>query len=328
MPSTLTRRRTVAALGAVSTGLLGGCLDSSDSNSDESAPTLHLTLASIGETLREQYVVDLETSRPPWDEDAFRAALNDSSFTTQGYPPFPQSQPGDPAYVQHNGTYYHLDDVVVDQEQATHPVLRLYTVEGQETPDHVAHSDLPRIDQHAVQVAYMAARARGNRGGVPWGLVQRGGYVYRQDEARAASSILDDSGPSHVSYRDTVYRVEVATETFHEAVYRPDVEPVAETDARLERILEAQLVDARLDPNSLSQAERRIVRQARHDGYEASHPFPKELDSLLRKLDERAYIDGNISKDALVDADDRSVLKYGHEYFDYRLRLASGDDAN
>lgn len=111
-------------------------------------------------------------------------------------------------------------------------------------------------------------------------------------------------------------------------LHQPDVEPVTESDARLERILEAQLVDARLNPNSLTQAERRIVQQAQHDGYEASHPFPKELDSLLRKLDERAYIDGNISKDALVDADDRSVLKYGREYFDYRLRLVPGDDAN
>lgn len=171
----------------------------------------------------------------------------------------------------------------------------------------------------------MAARARGNQGGVPWGLVQRGGSVYRETDAASESSLLGESGPTHVSYRRHIYRVETTTETFHEAVYRPDIEPVADTEAELEQVLQAQLLDSRLDPDTLSDDERTIIREARGDGYEASYPYPEALNSLLRKLDQRAYIDGNISKDGRRPQPSTDYpLKYGETYFEYRLELQDG----
>ncbi|MFW6265487.1 MAG: SAM-dependent methyltransferase, partial [Halanaeroarchaeum sp.] len=138
------------------------------------------------------------------------------------------ASPDDPAYVLHEGTYYQLGSVIVDEVSETYPVLRLFETEDTtETPvDGSENGGLPEADQHAVQIAHMAARAWGNEGGFPSGLVQRGGYVYRPETARTESELLTEDGPDYVTYRETTYAVEITREEFYEAIYRPTADPV------------------------------------------------------------------------------------------------------
>jgi len=172
----------------------------------------------------------------------------------------------------------------------------------------------------------MAARARGNVGGVPVGLVERGGYVYRREEAVEASRLLGDSGPSHVAYRGTIYAVEVARETFYEPVYRAEVEPVADSPAEMEAVLRARFVGARFERDDLSDEAQSILRDARgREGYSESHPYSSAYRSILRLLDRRMFIDGNIRKDAFSEPDRPSLVQYGDEYYEFRLRFVTND---
>ncbi|RDZ62187.1 hypothetical protein C5B90_17700 [Haloferax sp. Atlit-12N] len=328
MPSeTITRRRLVAAGSALLTTAISGCSQLRPA-SDTDARQLVLSLSPLDGPLRERYVVDLTETRPPWDEAAFNTTLDGEEYTTQHHTPFVARGDDTPTYARRNGTYYHLDSLVVGEETVTRPVLRLFEVgrpdELETVPDHVTHSSLPEVDQQAVQVAYFAARARGNTGGVPRGLVQRDGYVYRTDDTEVASDLLEEAGPSHVEYRDAVYEVEVTRETFHEAVYRADVEPVAESASEVETVLRASLLDARVTQENLSQAEREILRQATSESYGESHPYSAAFASLLKKLGHWTYLDGNVEKDAGVETDSgRRFLLYDERYFTYGLRFAS-----
>lgn len=332
MPSTEpTRRRVLAAAGTAALSLFAGCSALSEvRNAGESsgAPTLGLQLSDYGSSLRDHHVVDFEATRVDWDDDAFRAARDGTDYETPYKPPFPYARPDDPAYVRRDGTYYHLDAVVTGERSVTHPVLRLYAVDdaSDESLDPLSRADLPEIDQRAVHIAYMVARARGNEGGVPWEMVPRGGYVYHGAEARERSRLLSESEASHVRYRDAVYRIEVSNETFYEPSYRPVAEPVAETPAGMETILRSRLLDARVDPATLSEAERRVVREARGDGYDETHPFSDAYASLLKALGERAYLDGDVENDG-GDSDRirMGLLGYGERYYRYVLEL-SGDE--
>lgn len=327
MSSTNLSRRRLLGIGAA-TGLaaISGCAGRLSEASGDDATTLSFRLYDRSSTLREKYVRDLNETRAPWDEEALAAAVNGTDYTTQRRP-FPGS---DPAWAEVDGTYYRLDEVVVGEEEVTRPVLRLYEAgrtDGADAPTHVSADGLPEADRRAVQIAYMAARARGNAGGVPWGLVQRGGYVYRDAESVEGSELLADDGPGYVAYRDRVWRVEIARETFHEAVYRPDADPVANSEAGIEEALRGRLVGARIDPDSLSTAERDVFRRARGEGYTAEHPFPDAFVSVLKRLDERAYIDGNITKDAGTDGyPPRDLLRYGSAYYQYRLDLTEASE--
>ncbi|UPV73419.1 hypothetical protein M0R89_12800 [Halorussus limi] len=330
MPSTISRRRLLAATGAVGLAGSSGCLDAipGATESENAGRRLKLTLARGSETLRDSYVTDLEQSRPEWDEKAFAAALDGRTYTTRAKEPFFARD--DPTYAKRDGTYYRLGSVVVGEKEATRPVLRLRTVgrpgELDSVPDHVAQSDLPEADQRAVTIAYKAARARGNAGGVPWGLVRRGGYVYPNEEAVGASRLLGDSGPSHVAYRDKIYAVETARETFHDRVYRAEVEPVAESPAEMEAVLRARFVGARFDRSDLSDEERSLLSEARGgEGYSETHPYSSAYRSVLKRLERRAYIDGNIRKDAFSEPDRPEFLRYGETYYEFRLRFLDGE---
>ncbi|CQR52923.1 MULTISPECIES: hypothetical protein [Haloferax] len=328
MPSpTTTRRRLLATGGTLLTAALGGCSQAL-SDSETGSRQLVFSLFPFDGSLRERYVVDLAETRPPWDEDAFNTTLNGTEYTTQSRRPFPARGDDTPTYARRNGTYYHLDALVVGEETVTHPVLRLFEVgrtdKLEHVPDHVAHSSLPEVDQQAVQVAFFAARARGNTGGVPNGLVQRDGYVYRDDDAAGASDLIGERGASHVEYRDIIYEVELTRETFHEAVYRADVDPVAESAAEIETILQAAVLDARVTREELSQAEREVLRQATAEPYRESHPYSTAFESLLKKLGHWVYLDGNVEKDADVDPDlERRFLRYDDRYFSYTLRFTT-----
>lgn len=331
MPSTsFSRRRLLAAAGLIGTTALSGCTDSLPGTGSEPKPELQLFLEEIEGSLRDRYVTDLDESRPDWDEHAFRAAVAGETFTTQHRPPFPTRGGDDdpPAYAKHDGTYYRLDSVVVGEKQVTNPILRLHNVgrvsELDPVPEHTASDDLPQIDVRAVKIAYFAARARGNVGGVPWGLVQRGGYVYRDEQAARRSTLLADGSPTHVEYRDRIWKIEIVRETFHERIYRADVDPVASSPSEMETVLRAVLLDARIDPATLSSDEREIVQDAQqHSGYTATFPFPDALSSLLKRLHQRAYLDGNVRKDGRAEGSTVGHLLLGDRYFEYRIALQS-----
>ncbi|MFB6207388.1 MAG: twin-arginine translocation signal domain-containing protein [Haloglomus sp.] len=318
-----------ATLAGAGITALAGCAESLPDDGGGGNGTkreLELQLSRQDGRLRESFVEDLSETRDPRDEAAFEAALNGEAYTTQYRRPF-YSTPEDPEYVRHEGTYYRLGAVVVDEVQTTHPVLRLSSIEesgGESTPDGVAAESLPEGDRRAVRVAHMAARARGNEGGAPWGLVQRGGYVYRDEAAIEASELLADDGPDRVIYRETVYAVEMTRETFYEPVYRATAEPVAETPEQLEAILRAQFVDARFSREDRSQAARDVLREAENGGYSESHPYSDGFREVLVALHERAYLDGNIQKDAGVEDEGRRMLLYDGTYFDYRLQFTDG----
>ncbi|WP_276258833.1 hypothetical protein [Haloglomus litoreum] len=326
MDATPSRRRFLTATLAAGAAVTAGCTDALGSEGTERELELHLSREDG--PLHESFVVDLAETRSPDDEDAFAAAVNGEAYTTQYRRPF-YSTAEDPKYVEHEGTYYRLGAVVVDEVAVTRPVLRLSTVadaDAEDAPDGIAMEALPDADRRAVRVAYFAARARGNEGGAPQGLVQRGGYVYRDTDAIAASELLGSDGPDHVTHRETVYAVEVTRERFHEPVYRATAEPVAESPERLEAILRAKFVDARFSREDRSQAARDVLREAETDGYSEPHPYSDGFREVLVALHERAYLDGNIEKDAGIERGRRMVL-YDGTYFDYRLRFTGGTDA-
>jgi hypothetical protein len=337
MTEEFSRRGFLGAVAAAGTAALAGC--GSVSGDDAPERELVLSLSREDGTLRETHVVDLEATDPPWDEAAFAAARNGEEYTMQYRRPF-YADPDDPVYVLSEGTYYECGSVVVDEVTTTHPVLRLYGVDDASAPttagdtttdagtEPVSASELPESDQRAVRIAHMAARARGNVGGAPWGLVQRGGYVFRNEDAIADSELLAEDGPAQVTFRDTVYEIEVTEETFHEPVYRATVEPVADSPDRMEAILRARFVEARFTREDRSSDARDVLREAEttDGGYAETHPYSSGFEEVLRALHARAYIDGNIEKDARGRHDGRQLLRYDGTYFDYILRFRSNED--
>jgi len=315
-----TRRRFLAAGAAAGTLALSGCLDATDGE-DEDSRRLRLTLSEAPTPLRSGYVIDFEETERPRDGAAFEAALAGETYTTQHRTPF-DSRPDDPAYARHEGTYYRLGSVVVNERAVTHPVVRLSAAADAEAAEAVAADTLSERDRAVVHVAHMAARARGNEGGAPWGLIQRGGYVVRDDAAAAESRLLGDDAPSHVAYRDRVYAVAVSRERFYEPVYRATVEPVAESPERMETVLRAQFVDARLSGDDLSRGARSLLRDA-HEGYAESHPYSTAYRTVLTRLHARAYLDGDIERDAYVEDPGVGMVRYDGTYYDYRVRFVA-----
>jgi hypothetical protein len=316
-------RRDALRVGCVAVATsVAGCLGAFGTDDDDgnAGRRLRLSLSHSGGSLRERHVIDPAETRSAADGPAFRAAVEGATYTTQHRKPF-FSTADDPEYAEHDGTYYRLGSVVVDEAVETRPVLRLRETDSDDT-DAVAVEGLPEGDRAAVRVAQMAARARDDEGGVPWGLVQRGGYVYRSAAAVDASRLLADDGPDAVAYRGTEYRVDVDRERFHEPVYRATVEPVANDPEGMETVLRAALVDARIDRGALSDAAREVLRTARGEGYGERHPYSSGYRAVLRSLHERAYLDGDVEKDAFGDGDHGAgTLLYGGEYYDYRLRF-------
>jgi hypothetical protein len=320
------RRRFLATVAGGSLPAVAGCLGAlGDGGSGDGGRRLHLDLASAPTPLRSGYVVDLAETERPGDERVFAETLAGEPVTTRHRRPF-GSRPDDPRYARREGTYYRLGAVVVDEAAVSHPVVRLSAVgdvDDDDAPEAVDATDLDEFDRTAVHVAYMAARARGDEGGVPWGLVQRGGFVVRDEAAAEKSRLLADDGPDHVAYRETVYAVSVSRERFHESVYRATVDPVAETPERMEAILRAQFVDARLSPDRLSGEARALLREARGEGYAETHPYSAAYRTVLNGLHARAYLDGNVEKDAYVEDPGTGILRYDGTYYDYRLQFLS-----
>lgn len=325
-----TRRRFLSVGAAATVATITGCLGSSGST-DDTQRVLRLSVSRRDGSLRDRYVDELSETRPEWSEDAFEATLDGVAYTTQQRKPF-FSTPDDPVYAERDGTYYLLGSVVVGEASETRPVLRLRDpdTDAEATADEdgsavgVDVDQLPDGDRRAVRIAHMATRARGNEGGVPWGLVERGGYVYRRDDAVEASRLLADEGPGHVVYRDTRYAVETSRERFHEPIYRATIDPVATDSAEMEAVLRAKFTDARIGRRTISTDARDILREAQGSEYTESYPYSSGYRELLTALRERAFLDGNVSKDATTDDLGRGVFMYDDAYFEYRLRFESG----
>jgi hypothetical protein len=326
-----TRRHLLAAGATTSLLSLSGCLDalgSSDGSrggDDDGDRHLQLVLSDAPTPLRSGYVVDFAETERPRDGEAFAAALAGETYTTQYRTPF-GARPDDPKYARHEGTYYRLGSVVVDERAVTHPVVRLSSVAeagASDAPDAVDADALSEADRTAVHVAHMAARARGNEGGVPWGAVQRGGFVFRDDADAEESRLVGENAPSHVAYRGRVYEIRVSRERFHDPVYRATVEPVAESPERMETILRAQFVDARLSGDALSGQARSLLRDAQGESYEETHPYSKPYRTILTALHARAYLDGDIEKDAYVEDPGVGMVRYDGAYYRYRLRFVT-----
>jgi hypothetical protein len=314
------RRRFLSGGLAVAATAVAGCLGDLGVGGSDPKRSLVLTLFYDEGSLREKYVVDLAETRSERDEAAFAAVLDGETYTTQYRRPF-YSTPEDPTYAVRDGTYHRLGAVVVDESAEHRPVLRLREVEDSEDSDAVRADDLPESDRRAVHIAYMAARARDDQGGVPWGLVQRGGYVYRREEALEASRLLSVEGPDRVVYRETTYAVDVTPERFYEPVYRATAEPVADSPERMETILRAKFLDARFTREDLSSEAQQIIQSARGDGYAESHPYSSAYRTVLRALHAYPYLDGDVENDALPDDHAGGMIRYAGEYYDYRLRF-------
>jgi len=324
----LSRRHLLASGLAAAITASTGCLGIGTNTASEGSETeLTLSLSRVDGSLRNRYVSERGTPDERWDEQALDAALNDERYTTQHRKPFFAS-PDNPAYVGYEETYYQLGSVIVGEATETHPVLRLFETENPTARpiDGSEDGELSERDQRAVEIAHMAARARGNEGGFPSGLVQRGGYVYRSEPAREESDLLAEGGPDNVTYRDTTYAVEVSHEQFHEAVYRPTAEPVTDDPERMEAILKATFVGARISQADHSSEAQQILFEAEAEDYSETHPFSDAYEELLRALDKRAYIDGNIRKDAGVHANENEMIQFEDAYYEYVLRFTGGSD--
>jgi hypothetical protein len=319
----LSRRQLLAGGLAAGLAVSAGCLEGgNDTANGETETELALSLTRVDEPLRNRYVHERGDPDGRWDEQALEAALTDEQYTTQYRKPF-FARPDDPAYVIHEGTYYQLRSVIVDEGTETHPVLRLFEVEDTTaTPvDGSREGDLPESDRRAVYRAHLAARARDNEGGFPSGLVQRGGYVYRSEGARTESDLLAEGGPDYVTYRGITYAVEITHEQFHEPVYRPTAKPVAEDPAQMETILRATFVGARLSQADLSSEAQQILVKAEADEYSELYPFSDAYEELLRALDKRAYIDGNIGNDAGIHTTRKEMIQYADTYYEHSLQI-------
>jgi len=328
--SAISRRRFAASGLAAAMVAAAGCLGGTPgdgepgSNGADGDRVLRLSLSGLGDALRDRYVTDPEEADPNWADGAFEAVRNGTTLTTQYRKPF-FSDADDPTYARHDGAYYWLDSVVVDEVAVSRPVLRLFepAETNADSPEPTSADALPAIDRRAVEIAHYAARARGNEGGMPVGLVQRGGYVYRRDDAAAESDLLAADGPDRVTYRDTEYAVEIADEEFHEPVYRATGERVADAPERMEAILRAEFVGARISRDDLSADARDLLLEAEADEYRESHPYSEAYREVLRALHERPYIDGNVRKDAGVDSNRADLCRYDDVYYDYQLRFVS-----
>ncbi|MFB6077728.1 MAG: hypothetical protein ABEJ80_01960 [Halarchaeum sp.] len=317
MPSTRLSRRGLLAAGASATAALAGCNALRD---DDHGRRLRLSLVDGDDTLRESRVARLNETRNPDDEAALDAALAGENYTTRLRKPFG----GDDGtgYAERNGTYYALDSVVVGESTVTRPVLRLRETES-DAPDAVAAASLPAVDRDALHVAWLAARARGTVGGYPVGIVERGGYVYRGDVK--GSRLLDGDAPDAVAYRNETYAVETSRERFREPVYRANAERVADSPAGVESVLRARFLDAAVARESLSERARAILRTARRSGgYEETRPYSDAYAEVLRALDARPYLDGNVEKDAGVHTGVR-LVRYDDRYYRCRLRFLGSD---
>lgn len=320
--SPLSRRSVLGSVATVGTAALAGCTDSLlASDGSANALSYELSLDRIDGSLADRVLWEPADADHPWDRarnDAVRAAAAGERPTTYGYEHVPDDE-----YVVHDGTYYALDVVTTGLERIERPVLTL-SWEGRldevtDPPAYVRHEDLPGLDRHAVKPAYFAARAREFDGGAPWDVIEEGGYVYRHLE-RGTSELAPAPDHEYVAFNDTLLGVSVEQRTLAEPAFTGVRIPVADSREAFARAVDAEFVDARIDADELSEAERLILARERH---EETSPLSEEFRSVIERLGLRRLLDAD--PDRVPESENGQHLAYDGSHYRYGLYVNPSD---
>ncbi|GGO01604.1 hypothetical protein [Haloarcula pellucida] len=316
MPST-TRR---AFLGAAATGLTGlaGC-----DSLGENDPTVELTLHV--DRLDRPLAATLLWTPPERAADhpvqrtrrrAVAAAVDGERVSTYGYGVVPDGE-----YVEHDGRYYLLHDVITGSERIERSVLRLSwvgRVDSEETPEGTPREALPEYDQNAVMPAFFAARAEEHGGGAPWDFIEQGGFVYRHlDEVE--SELAPDPEHEYVAVHGTVLKVTVAQETLVEPEHTGFATEVADSAAAFDDVADAATVERRLAPDDLGPDVRDLFERVRGlERYSETMPLSDTFESLVETLRMRDALDCT-PENCRPRMYETEYLAYDGEYYDCAL---------
>ncbi|WP_436907557.1 hypothetical protein [Halosimplex marinum] len=320
MPSP-SRREFLAAAGVAAGTVLAGC-GAVEGLSGERQLTYTLDAGRIGTSLAPLALWEPPGDPRPWTADYAAnvdAAVAGERPTTYGYPPIPDGE-----YVERDGTYYRLSVVTTGLERTERPVLRLKWVgrldELDDPPGRVRYPALTRLDRRAVKIAYLAARHREMGGSPPGNVAEAGGYVYRRGYDGPSSGLAPDPLHDYVEYNGTVLEVAVERREFAEPARTGVAIPVADSEAGFERALDGELVDARLDPDSLSEDQRLMLYR---DGYEETTPLSEGYRELLADLGLADALDA--AGEPPPSAENGLFLALGEEYYRYGLYVNTAD---
>ncbi|ELZ27732.1 hypothetical protein C475_07420 [Halosimplex carlsbadense 2-9-1] len=319
--TSLPRREFLAAAGAAAGTALSGCA-AVEGLSGEQQLTYTLDADRVGTSLAPLALWEPPEEPRSWTADYaanVEAAVAGERPTTHGYRPVPDGE-----YVERDGTYYRLSVVTTGLERIERPVLRLKWVgrldELEDPPERVRFPALTRLDQRAVKIAYVAARHRQMGGTAPGGVVEAGGYVYRRGYEGSQSGLAPDPLHDHVEYNGTVLEVSVERRTFAEPARTGVATPVADSEAGFERALDGEMVDARLDPETLSEDQRLMLSR---DSYEETTPLSEGYRELLADLGLSDLL--NVGTEADSRAENGLYLALGEEYYRYGLYVNPAD---
>ncbi|QPV61800.1 hypothetical protein I7X12_13700 [Halosimplex litoreum] len=322
MPSrSPSRREFLAAAGLAAGTSLAGCA-AVEGLSGEQQLTYTLDTDRIGTSLAPLALWEPPEEPRPWTADYAAnvdAAVAGERPTTHGYRPIPDGE-----YVERDDTYYRLAVVTTGLERIERPVLRLEWVgrldELDDPPGRVRLPALTRLDQRAVKIAYVAARHREVGGTAPGGAVEAGGYVYRRGYEGPQSAFAPDPLHEHVEFNGTVLEVSVERREFAEPARTGVAIPVADSEAGFERALDGEMVDARLDPETLSEDQRPMLYR---DGYEETTPLSEDYRELIADLGLGDLLD--VGTETGSRAENGLHLALGEEYYRYGLYVNPAD---
>ncbi|WP_436925819.1 hypothetical protein [Halosimplex amylolyticum] len=320
MPSR-SRRAFLAAAGVAGAGALAGCAGV-DALSGDAKLTYTLNADRLDASLAELALWEPPEEPRPWTADyaeTVDAAVAGERPTTHGYPPVPDGE-----YVERDGTYYRLSVVTTDLKRIERPVLTLEWVgkldDLDDPPERVRLPALTRIDRRAVKIAYVAARHRQMGGTAPGDVVEEGGYVYRRGYEGPHSALAPDPIHDYVEFSGAVLAVSVEGRELAEPAYTGVAIPVADSEAQFERALDGDTVDARLEPEALSDDQRLMLYR---DQYEETTPLSDDYRALLTDLGLGDRLDAP-AEDA-PEAENGLRLALGEEYYRYGLYVNPAD---
>ena len=312
----ITRRTLLTAL-AAGPAALAGC--QSVPGGDAQTPTYALDLDEVGQSLAQHMLWKPPEGDAPWNRvgrDAWRTATGGGDYVTYGFAPV-----NDGEYTVRDGTYYQLRTTVTGQRSMERPVLRLDWVgridELADPPEAVDYGSLPPLDRRAVEAAFFAARARETGGGASWKFTERGGYVYRLLDV-GRSRLVPDPAHEFVAFEGVVLRVKTTTETVPEAEYVTTAREVADSRTAFAEVVDAALVDARIQSAELSQEARAVMAEAAGPGaYRETVPLSNEFEEVLRALELQGYLSTTTAE--CPTGESGRYLAFDGQYYTYAL---------
>ena len=310
-------RRTLLTALAAGPAALAGC-QSVPGGTTETL-TYALDVDEISQSLAQHVLWKPPTDDAPWGQirrDAWRTATGGGSYVTYGYAPVDDGE-----YTVRDGEYYQLRTTVTGQRSVKRPVLRLEwigrTDELADPPEAVDYRSLPPLDRRAVKAAFFAARARETGDGAPWELTERGGYVYRRLNV-GRSELVPDPAHEYVAFQGVVLRVKVATESLPEAEYTTMAWQVADSRSAFAEVVDAALVDTRIQSTELSPEARALMVEATGPGaYRETVPLSDEFEEVLRALELQGYL--SITSRECPTGESGQYLMFDGRYYTYAL---------